>query len=356
MSPLLALFAHPEIAPGLSVEDWNGVLRAGHSERVLGRLGYRLERFGVAEACPRTAREAMEGARYYPRFVQVQVEREVRALRRALSPLDTEVILLKGAAYQLAGLPIAEGRISADLDILVRRERLAAIEERLLAEGWEAKALDAYDQRYYRTWMHEIPPLRHKDRDIEIDVHHSLLPLTSRLRPDPALLWEASVPLETPGLRVLGPCDMLLHTAAHLFQDGEIRGGLKDLLDIQGLLESFSGQAGYFGRLLERARRLDLGRPLYYALRYAHLLLDVPIPAEVRRETRSLGPPAPVAALMDRLVTRVLDPHYPLRREPVVSQWLLYVRSHWLRMPPGLLTSHLGRKVWRRLGGRTTEH
>ena len=54
---------------------------------------------------------------------------------------------------------------------------------------------------------------------------------------------------------------------------------------------------------------------------------------------------APVLALMDRLVTRALDPHYPVRREPVVSKRFLYVRSHWLRMPPGLLTGHLNRKA-----------
>jgi hypothetical protein len=351
MSPLLALFAHPQDAPRLSVPDWNSVLRAGHSQRLLARLGYRLEQQGVAGACPKTVWEAMEGARYFPHFVQRQVEREVRALLKALAPLQTEVILLKGAAYQLAACPFAEGRISADLDILVRREQLADVEERLLAKGWGAKPLDTYDQGYYRRWMHEIPPLRHGDRDIEVDVHHSLLPLTSRLHPNPNLLWEDSIPLKIPGLRILSPSDMLLHTAAHLFQDGEIKGGVKDLLDILGQVETFSRVDGFFAHLLERGRRLELGRPLYYALRYAHLLLDAPIPPQVLREARALGPAVPIAALMDLLVTRVLDPHYPVRREPVVSQWMLYVRSHWLRMPPGLLTGHLGRKAWRHLGG-----
>ena len=145
---------------------------------------------------------------------------------------------------------------------------------------------------------------------------------------------------------------MVLHKAAHLFQDGEINGGVKDLLDIQGQLEAFAGREGFFAHLLDRGRRLDLERPLYYALRYAMSLLDAPIPQEVLRETHAMGPPAPVVALMDRLVRRVLDPPYPVRREPVVSQWLLYVRSHWLRMPPGLLTSHLSRKAWRQMGAQ----
>ena len=95
---------------------------------------------------------------------------------------------------------------------------------------------------------------------------------------------------------------MVLHTAAHLFQDGEIKGGVKDLLDIQGQLETFAGQDGFFARLLERARRLELGRPLYYALRYAQSLLDAPIPHGGPPGARAMGPPATVVALMDRLV------------------------------------------------------
>lgn len=352
MSPLLRLFAHPETAPGLSVAEWNSVLRAGHSQRLLARLGFRLERHGVA-ACPEPVWQALEGARYFAEFVQVQIEREVRAVLKTLVPAGIEVTLLKGAAYQLSGMALAQGRHAADLDILVRRERLAEVEARLLADGWEAQKLDAYDQRYYRTWMHEIPPLRHRDRDIELDVHHGLLPLTSRLHPDPALLWADSIPLRAPGLapalRVLSPCDMLLHTATHLFQAGEIKGGLKDLLDIQDMLEAFAGQDDFHGRLLARAQRLDLGRPLYHALKYARLLLDAPLPPWVLREARAYGPSPLVDAVMQRLVSRVLDPHYPIRREPVISQWLLLLRSHWLRMPLWRLTGHLSRKAWRRL-------
>jgi len=30
-----------------------------------------------------------------------------------------------------------------------------------------------------------------------------------------------------------------------------------------------------------------------------------------------------------------------------MAVWLLFVRSHWLRMPPGLLAAHLLRKAFR---------
>ena len=55
---------------------------------------------------------------------------------------------------------------------------------------------DGYDDAYYRRWMHELPPLIHRTRDRMIDVHHTILPLTARPRPDAAALIAASVALD----------------------------------------------------------------------------------------------------------------------------------------------------------------
>ena len=64
----------------------------------------------------------------------------------------------------------------------------------------------------------------------------------------------------------------------------------------------------------------------------------------------------PIDGLMSVLVTRVAAARG--RRTPThaLRNWLLYVRSHWLRMPPHLLLPHLLRKSMRRLDpARTTE-
>ena len=55
------------------------------------------------------------------------------------------------------------------------------------------------------------------------------------------------------------------------------------------------------------------------------------------------------------LMGRVLRPKHPEGPGTPVSDWLLYVRSHWLRMPPWLLASHLSRKALRRLSRRREE-
>ena len=149
---------------------------------------------------------------------------------------------------------------------------------------------------------------------------------------------------------MLAPADMVLHSAAHLFQDGDFQGGLRDLLDLDGLLRHFAaGDAGFWENLSARASQLGLDRPLFYALRFTSRLLGTPVPGGSCGAATG-RPPAPVLALMDRLVTLALVPEDPERRRrgAGLARWLLYVRSHWLRVPPLLLARHLLRKGLRR--------
>ena len=351
--PLLRCCRETTAVLGFSAEDWNRCLGAARAERLLARLGYRIEDAGLLDRCPGAAQDLLLGARVLPLALQVQVNREILHIQQILTSVGADLILLKGAAYLSAGFPLSRGRRLRDLDILVRREELDRIERALLANGWESQPLRAYDQRYYRDWMHEIPPLRHRDRDVEIDVHHTILPLTSRLKPNPGLLWERSEPINGQHqVRVLSPADMVLHSATHLFQDGEIRGGLNDLWDIDALLRQSLPQPRFWDGLIERAAQMDLGRPLYYGLVFAERLLGTPVPDAVLAQAgERFAPARPVAGLMALLVAHSLPPQEGESTDGLAN-WLLYVRSHWLRMPPHLLLPHLLRKSMRRLDPR----
>ena len=99
---------------------------------------------------------------------------------------------------------------------------------------------------------------------------------------------------------------------------------------------------------------MDLARPLFYALRYANLLLTTPIPDDAMSEAAAEAPSRAVLAVMDHLVPRVLLPGDPDRSSHSTGQaaMALYIRSHWLRMPPLLLSAHLIRKAYKRLTWR----
>ena len=348
MSLLLQAIANPGVVSTLSHQDWNRLLQEIRGQRIEARISYLIEDHGLEPSCPREAWEELRAQRYYPQFIQAQARLELRKVVKALSKADTPILLLKGAAYMVAGLPLARGRTFTDLDILVPRQRLEAAETALLAAGWQQHTNDAYDQRYYRRWMHELPPMYHPERGILIDVHHSILPLTSRIRLDPELLWSDSISLPRSPLRVLSPVDMLLHSATHLFQDGEIRGGFANLLDIHEMIIEFGRDATFFERLPRRAEQLDLGRPLYYALVFCRRLLGTPLPEFLIRQCRSFAPGRLSDWSMGRLVPPVLGPRWPDRSPAGFAAWLLYMRSHWLRMPPSMLAAHLTRKALRR--------
>jgi hypothetical protein len=349
LSLLLEAIARPATAATLSPQAWNRLAQEIRGLRLDARISFLLEARGLAGSCPLEPWEDLCAQRCHAAFLQAQMRFELRKIAKALASADTPILLLKGAAYMMADLSVAQGRPFTDLDILVPRERLAAAEAALLAAGWQHQKTDDYDQQYYRRFMHELPPMHHRDRGIIVDVHHSILPLTSRLQPDPARLWADSVSLPQSSLRVLSPVDMVLHSAAHLFYDGEISGGFGNLLDLHLLISDFGRDPTFHGRLLDRAEQLQLGRPLYYALLFCRRLCGTPVPDGVVEASRRFAPGPVTRWLMKTLVPPVLGPRYPRHRPAAFSAWLLYLRSHWLRMPPAQLAGHLSRKGLRRL-------
>ena len=115
-------------------------------------------------------------------------------------------------------------------------------------------------RRYYSEWMHELPPMRHQGRGTMLDVHHRILPRTGRIHPPTERLMAKAV--EVGGTQVLSPEHMVLHSAAHFFQDGEVAGALRDVVDLSDLLNQF-GHTPFFEReLTSEAKALGLGRPL----------------------------------------------------------------------------------------------
>lgn len=349
MNLLVAVFADPGRVREWTPGEWNLVLQGARAAGVLAPLGYLLEDHGLVRACPPAVWTMLVAARHHPAYVLAQIMYELHKVQSALCGLDCELVLLKGAAYAAAGLPFARGRSLRDLDILVARRSLDAVAGALAAAGWESPGLTDYDRRYYHNWMHELPPLSHPHRGVEVDLHHTLLPLTARLHPDPQELLADAVPLPTWGVRILSPPDMLLHSATHLFYDGAIAGGFRDLLDIHGMLLHFGVDPQFWVRLVDRAAALDLGRPLYHAVRYAVLLLASPVPPAALDAIRAFAPAPLTDAALRAVVTRALPPPYPLGKQHRVAAWLLYLRAHWLRMPPGLLVRHLTRKSLMRL-------
>ena len=351
---LIEALLGPDHLITLPVHLWTGLIREARKADLLGRLGSRLDAAGLLQRVPAAPRAHLDSAQVLALAQHAEVRREVQQLWRLLQPLGLPVVLLKGAAYNHAGLIAARGRMFSDIDILVPKAGLPAVEAALMLDGWATTHHSAYDQHYYRKWMHELPPMQHIRRGTVLDVHHAILPETARMRPDSArLLEQIEAVAGLPGIYVLGPADMVLHSMAHLFCNEEFSHGLRDLSDIDLLLRQFGAQPDFWGRLLLRAKELGLQRPLYYGLRQTHSLLACPVPPSVLEQTRADAPAAPVRQLMDRLWHDVLSTASQGRGGLFGGgyEFLLLVRAHWLRMPVWLLGFHIIVKLFRRKDG-----
>ena len=344
IDPVVLALREATALMSFGLPQWETLVCQARRSNLLPRVALTLDELGLLPQVPPAPRAHLEAARTLAQAQADAVRREVAFIDRALTGGGVPIVLLKGAAYLAAGLSAARGRMFSDTDILVPRGALPDVEAALMLHGWATGKTTAYDQRYYRRWMHELPPLRHISRQTILDVHHAILPITARLKPDSAKLLAASRPLRgEPRLRVLAPVDMVLHSATHLFCNEDVGTSLRDLVDLDSLLREFASEEGFWPGLRTRAAELDLARPFYYALRYAVRILDTPVPAQVLHTAETGGPPFLLRNLMDAVFLRTLHPS----RAGVADCWAslargtLYVRAHWLRMPPLLLARHL---------------
>jgi hypothetical protein len=313
----------PASAACLDGEEWTALIAMARAERLIGTLAHRLK----GQDVPAAVEAILDDARRDAVRERRQALWEADRAQAALAPPGVPVILLKGTAYVAAGLGAGAGRFIGDLDILVPRAALEAVERALIAAGWEWVKPDPYDDAYYRQWMHELPPMIHAARDRMIDVHHTILPLTARQTPDAEAMIADAERLEN-GLFVLSAEDRVCHAVAHLLADGDLAGGMRNLWDIKCLLDDVEDHPA----LMDRARRHGVARHVARAIRLSEALY---------------GKGARLS-LADRLYLRRLLARNGWGQDTRKAlRFAFFVRSHWLRMPPTMLARHLFTK-WRK--------
>ena len=324
---LVSLLRDPSEGLALSLAEWMNVLTVARAELLLASLAHRLDGLALPAAVMTVLDDARAEAREGRRIALWEANR----VAHALTELNCPVILLKGTAFVAAGLAAGQGRSIGDCDILLPKALLPEAEALLVRGGWEWVKPNPYDDLYYRRWMHELPPLIHRERDRMLDVHHTILPPTARPTPDAEAMIADAVPLDG-GLSVLSHNDMIIHAAAHLFADGDLSGGLRNLWDIHALVVE-GGAEGLEARAAHQGLATAVGR----AMRLSHAFYATPVAPCWQRLT-----------IIDRLFRRrMLSRDGWGRGRHPVTRLGFYIRSHLIRMPLPLLLRHLWIK-WRK--------
>ena len=349
---VIAALRAPASLAALDPRRLSDVISRARAAAVLGRIAARARRDGSLDTLSGHLREILLATSQAMAAHRLRTGFAVDRIARILAAEGVPVVLLKGAAYALADLPPAEGRPPGDIDILVPRACLASVEARLKAAGWEDAVGTRHAQRYFRSWMHELPPLWHRDLGAVVDVHHAILPPLGRLGVASGPLLAAACPIPAlPALRMLAPADMALHCILHHFQDGEFRHTLRELVDLDDLLRHFGPAPGFWTTLRTRMAEFGAERPAGYALRLTRSILGTPVPAA----TLSAAMPGPrpdlTARITENAMRRALGASG--RPERGTAEWLgarcLAIRAHWLKLPPRLLVRNAGGKLAARL-------
>ncbi|HNB00883.1 MAG TPA: nucleotidyltransferase family protein [Nitrosomonas sp.] len=339
---LLDALINPSTLTQYTYAQWELLLRLARKVKLLGFLAVELERRKLLDTIPVRVVSQLRSSLIRAKKQQQLAFWELDRINWALKSIPIPIIVLKGVAYQLAKLPTAEGRFFVDLDILVPKDDLDQVEKALLKEGWKHREISAYDEHYYRAWSHEIPALIHQERETEIDIHHTISPITSKIKIDSRLLIDAAIASQS-GHKILNPTDMVLHCVVNLFQNNDLVDNLRDLLDLHDQLQYFaSHDSAFWNKLIERANQLRLGHSLYYGMQYSRLIFQTAIPENT--EQRLIQKPSVVSQLiMRQLVPLALFPLHPDKasKRAKFARFLLYLRSHWIRMPFYLLIPHL---------------
>src|SRR5262252_4157664 len=220
---------------------WDQLIRAARAARLLGTLSRRVQAVVSLECLDPAVRRHLVAGQVEAEFRRQKVRYLLSTIEPIVSAATAQCVVLKGSAYLAQGLALAEGRLPADVDIMVPRQVLDDLERLLLGSGWQYDgSLKPYDHRYYRDWGHELPPLQCAGQALELDVHHAILPPLGRLKPDTGALFGAASRVQGTPFYVLTPADQVLHAAAHLFHDSDCTNRLRDLIDIDALVRTFA--------------------------------------------------------------------------------------------------------------------
>jgi len=346
---LLDALTNPGCLVDYSDADWELLLRLARKVKLFGRLATELNKRNLLDKIPVRAANLLRSGLIQASRLQQLNHWELNRVLWALQVIDVPIVVLKGVAYSLAGLPESEGRVYVDLDFMVPENELGNVEAVLTSKGWQLQELSAYDEYYYRVWSHEIPPLTHFERETEVDIHHTIAPLTSRLKINTELFFNEAIAVKNnTELKILNPVDMVIHCAVNLFQNNELANDLRDLLDFHDLVLFFKAkEENFWEKLTARANQLRLSYILFYAMYFSNNIFKTKIPDHVFSGFDK-KPGKIKLWIMHQAVPLALFPQHPDKpsRIAFMARTLMYLRSHWIRMPLYLLIPHLTYKTF----------
>lgn len=340
---LMLWITKPSLCQHLSLDEWSSLLLVLRKSKMLARLSAWLSDHALLQTLPIEVQRHLQNAADLAERQQQQTRQEAKALVSQLSNMTSTLVFLKGAGYSLSANAAHVGRVYSDIDVLVPKQDIAAVESCLAIFGWYRQPLSDYDERYYREWAHEIPPIAHGGRGTVLDLHHNLVPLVSgkSLQMDTFLKGYVQ---DNEGIKTLSTAAQFYHSAIHLFFNEDFSSAFRDLNDLY--LMYVEHQSVIDRDLMTLVTEFGFAREMALAFYFIDYFYQLPIQPALRQ---ALHQHYAVSRLDRFIFSRVLLPDHPLVALPFrrLAMSLAEIRGHRLKMPLPVLGYHLTMKLYR---------
>ena len=337
-------FSSPNILKGLGESEWNKLIFQAYRVKQVARLYALLKHEQFAGCIPHNLLWHFTSAWQVTQAHARDYTYTLNKLAVQLSPLKSDIILLKGSAYALSETQaVSAGRLFSDIDIFVPQKHLGSTEQLLGWSGWQFDKQDEYDMGYYRAWMHELPPMSHPALPMSLDVHHHIVPIISRtafaLEPLVASVRDSAIPR----FKILSAEAQLIHTAMHMLTNDDVTNISRDLLDFY-LNYTAQPAPEFTANLIDLAQVSQTHTHVYRALRLMHNFFDIAFEEAVKKEVFAC---TYRDQIIDHLYRQLIlgKVHNQDPNKFSYQQALLLVRAHYLKMPVPILLKHSIHKI-----------
>jgi len=346
LNEALETFVFKKKVPHLTNEELGQFVQLLRESKLLSSCYHAFKNTDEWNELPSFLKKHLSSARVYSDRQAAQVIYETGIIQKALEDVNIYPIFLKGASYTLRKSENAAGRICSDLDVLVDKKELAEAEEALNQVGWQTKKLNDYDERYYREWSHEIPPMINLHRGTVIDLHHNIvLPISGR-KPDIALLRKNFVTLDC-GARVLSPEATILHSAVHLVINEDLSSAYRDVYDLVCLIRQYQTET-FWEQLSKLASRLEFNRVLLIAMLLCQKMASIELPKSFINALSEHTNFKTAQWYVNYLLYYAIRPNssFIANSRSKIAAKLVYVVGHTQKMPLPILIKHTAHKLY----------
>ncbi|GAB2698506.1 nucleotidyltransferase family protein [Aliiglaciecola aliphaticivorans] len=341
---LYELLLTPKLGLALSTKEWQSVIFILRESKLLASLYYVAKREGCYQDYPDFAKRHLFSAQVYAKRQAQQICFEAVEFRLLLEQVGITAVFLKGAAYTLRKSLNSYGRVCSDIDVLVNKKDLNIAEAHLKQNRWQSEELSDYDEKYYRDWAHEVPPLIHVNRATVVDMHHNLYPPISGRATNISQFISSRQKTQS-GCFVLDPATTVMHSIIHMFANEDSSSWMRDLFDIMLLIEEF-GDDQFWGSLVDLSNKTDFNFEFVSCLKALQLYSNKPLPDVANTCLENYKFNKVELWILHQGILPAICPEHDLLLTPKIrwAKKLVYFRGHWIKMPFYVLIKHFAFK------------